>query len=135
MIVGPSGSGKSVLLNTLEAHFLKYPNSNVFIFDKAGSSRALTYAVGGHFYNLAAEGASDLSFQPLARIDDPDECKWAKDWILSYLTSKNMTITPVEDNYVWNALQSMQRFGKKQRTMSIFTEWYSPKISARPCVH
>ncbi|MEF2772963.1 MAG: conjugal transfer protein TrbE [Megasphaera massiliensis] len=122
MIVGPSGSGKSVLLNTLEAHFLKYPNSNVFIFDKAGSSRALTYAVGGHFYNLAAEGASDLSFQPLARIDDPDECKWAKDWILSYLTSKNMTITPVEDNYVWNALQSMQRFGKKQRTMSIFTE-------------
>lgn len=122
MIVGPSGSGKSVLLNTLEAHFMKYPNANVYIFDKAASSRALTYALGGHFYNLAAEGSSELSFQPLARIDDVEERKWAKDWILAYLISKNMTITPVEDNYVWNALQSMQKFGEKQRTMTIFCE-------------
>lgn len=88
MIVGPSGAGKSVLLNTMEAHFLKYPNSNVFIFDKGASSRCLTYGVG-NFYNLAAEGSKDLSFQPLAKIDDPDEMKWAKEWILSYLEAKS----------------------------------------------
>ena len=100
MVVGPSGTGKSVLLNTMEAHFLKYKNTKVFIFDKAASSRATTLAVGGSFYNLAAEGTGELSFQPLAQVDDDNEIKWAKEWILAYLRQQNMTVTPIHDNYV-----------------------------------
>lgn len=122
MICGPSGSGKSVLLNTMEVHFLKYPDSNVFIFDKAASSRALTLAVGGNFYNIAAEGQGELSFQPLAEIDDELEIKWAKEWILAYLAQKNVTITPAKDNFVWKALCSLREFPKEQRTLSTFCE-------------
>jgi len=122
MICGPSGSGKSVLLNTLEAHFLKYPDSNVFIFDKAASSRALTLAVGGNFYNIAAEGAGELSFQPLARIDDEQEIKWSKEWILAYLKQKNIEITPAKDNFVWKALRSLKEFPEEQRSISTFCE-------------
>lgn len=121
MIVGPSGSGKSVLLNTIEAHFLKYPDSNVFVFDKSASSRALTYAVGGNYYNLAAEGSKDLSFQPFAHIDDENEIKWAKEWILSYLREKGMKITPIEDNFVWKALLSLREFAPELRTISTFS--------------
>lgn len=120
MIVGPSGAGKSVLLNTMEAHFLKYPNSNVFIFDKGASSRCLTYGVGGNFYNLAAEGSKDLSFQPLAKIDDPDEMKWAKEWILSYLEAKGLKLTPEIDNAVWNGLISTRNSRVSLRTISQF---------------
>jgi type IV secretion/conjugal transfer VirB4 family ATPase len=120
MICGPSGSGKSVLLNTLEAHFLKYPDAKVFIFDKAASSRALTIAVGGNFYNLAAEGGSELSFQPLARITEPTEIKWAKEWILAYLKSQNLSVTPKIDNHVWEALKSLATMPPEQRTLSVF---------------
>lgn len=120
MIVGPSGAGKSVLLNTMEAHFTKYPNSNVFIFDKGASSRCLTLGVGGNFYNLAAEGSKELSFQPLANIDDPDEMKWAKEWILAYLESKGVRITPEIDNAVWNGLISTRNSRKNLRTISQF---------------
>ncbi len=122
LIVGPSGSGKSVLLNTLEAHFMKYKDSNVFIFDKAASSRALTYAVGGHFYNLAAEGMKDLSFQPLAHINDEKEIKWAKEWIIAYLSQKNLTITPEIEIYVWNALKSLSVMPPNQRTITVFNQ-------------
>ncbi len=122
MIVGPSGSGKSVLLNTLEAHFLKYPNSNIFIFDKAASSRCLTYAVSGNFYNLAAEDTGELSFQPLAHIDEESELNWAKEWLLSYLKSKNLVITPQHETYVWNALKSLQSMPQPQRTLSIYVD-------------
>ena len=122
LICGPSGSGKSVLLNTLEAHFLKYPDSNVFIFDKAASSRALTLAVGGNFYNIAAESEGELSFQPLARIDDEQEIKWAKEWILAYLKQKNIEITPAKDNFVWKALRSLKEFPEEQRSISTFCE-------------
>ena len=43
----------------------KYPNSQVFIFDKGGSARILTYAVGGTFFDL---GVDNLTFQPLRGI-------------------------------------------------------------------
>ena len=122
MICGPSGAGKSVLLNTLEAHFLKYPDSNIFIFDKAASSRALTMAVGGNFYNIAAEGTGELSFQPLACIEDENEIKWAKEWLLAYLSQKNVAITPSKDNFVWKALLSLREFPVEQRTISTFCQ-------------
>ena len=123
MIVGPSGSGKSVLLNTIETHFLKYPNSNVFIFDKAASSRALTLAVGGNFYNLAAEGGSELSFQPLAHIDDKDEMIWAKEWICTYLRTTNMKVDNHIQEAVWQGLVSMREMSKnkEQLTMTLFS--------------
>ena len=37
----------------------------MFIFDKGGSARILTYAVGGTFFDL---GTDNLSFQPLRNI-------------------------------------------------------------------
>ena len=122
MIVGPSGSGKSVLLNTIEAHFLKYPQSQVFIFDKSASSRALTYAVGGNFYNLAAEDNGQLSFQPLANVEDDVEIIWCKQWLLSYLRQQNVQIGPKEDAYVWQALLSMRTFDKSLHTISNFCD-------------
>ena len=122
MVVGRSGSGKSVLLNTLEAHFLKYPNANVFIFDKAASSRALTLGIGGNFYNIAAEGETELSFQPLAHVDDEQEKKWARGWILAYLQQKNMTIDALTEDLVWKALVSLATFPEEQRTITVFCE-------------
>lgn len=122
MVVGPTGAGKSVLLNTIEAHFLKYPNSQVFIFDKAASSRALTLAMGGNFYNLAAEGAGELSFQPLANVEDDNEARWARAWVIDFLKSKNIQMGPKEERDVWDAILSLRSFDKNQRTITRFCE-------------
>lgn len=122
MVVGPSGAGKSVLLNTLEAHFMKYKDANVFIFDKSMSSRAITLAVGGNFYDLANEEHSNgLSFQPFANIDDSTEIKWAKEWIISYLKGRNVNITPATDSAIWKALNSLKIMSKEERTISNFS--------------
>lgn len=122
MVVGPTGAGKSVFLNTIEAHFLKYPNSQVFIFDKAASSRALTLAVGGNFYNLAAEGSGELSFQPLAGIDDDNEARWARSWVIDFLKSKNIVMGPKEERAVWDAVMALRDFSVEQRTITRFCE-------------
>ena len=121
MVVGPSGAGKSVFLNTLEAHFMKYPEASVFIFDKAMSSRALTLAMGGNFYNIAAEGEDELSFQPLADIEDENEMRWARQWILSYVKMKNVEVGPNEEKLVWEALKSLVQFPKDKRTITTYT--------------
>ena len=64
-IIGPTGAGKSTALGLINAQYKKYPNSKVFIFDKGGSARILTYAVGGTFFDL---GVDNLTFQPLRGI-------------------------------------------------------------------
>ena len=64
-IIGPTGAGKSTALGLVNAQYKKYPNSQVFIFDKGGSARILTYAVGGTFFDL---GVDNLTFQPLRAI-------------------------------------------------------------------
>lgn len=64
-IVGPTGAGKSTALGLITAQYKKYPDSQVFIFDKGGSARILTYAIGGTFFDL---GVDNLTFQPLRSI-------------------------------------------------------------------
>ena len=108
MVVGPTGAGKSVLLNTIEAYFTKYPGARLFIFDKSASSRAITAAVGGNFYNLGQE-KDELSFQPLAGIDEEEERTWAAEWINNYLRMENYPVGPASKDLVWKALCSLRR--------------------------
>ena len=67
LIVGPTGSGKSVLLATLALQFRRYAGSQVTIFDKGLSARAAVLAMGGDHHVLGESDA--LAFQPLRNID------------------------------------------------------------------
>jgi type IV secretion system protein VirB4 len=120
MIVGPTGTGKSVLLNALEAYAMKYPGARNFIFDKSASSRAITAAVGGNFYNLGLE-EDELSFQPLGRVDNEVERSWAAEWVNSYLKLENYPVDPASKEKVWKALCSIAGLPVEQRTMSVFS--------------
>lgn len=119
MIVGPTGSGKDVLMATLQAQFLRYQGAQIYIFDKGGSSRALTAGIGGDFYDLGAD-ANSLSFQPLAGIDKEAERTWATEWIVEILRQENLAITPVVKANVWSALNSLASAPVEQRTISGF---------------
>ena len=80
LIIGPTGAGKSTLLRALESAWLRYPNAQVYTFDKNKSSLILTKAVGGEFYDLGSD-ESGLAFQPLADVDQAAEASWALEWI------------------------------------------------------
>lgn len=116
MVVGPTGSGKSVLLSLLEAQFPRYKDAQVYIFDKGGSSRALTAGVGGEFYDLGEEGG--LAFQPLANIDNELERSWATEWVLDLFRQENVQITPSVKAETWAALSSLSTAPREQRTIS-----------------
>lgn len=116
-IIGPTGAGKSVLLNCIEAQFRKYKNAKVFIFDKGESSRVLTEAVGGNFYDVAKE-TSTLSFQPLAYIDKTPEFLWAMEWLIDFITSQNVVVTPELRKKLHQALEYMQNREPQYRTLT-----------------
>ncbi|WP_119344321.1 conjugal transfer protein TrbE [Facilibium subflavum] len=118
MILGPTGAGKSVLLNVMAAQFLRYKNAQVFIFDKGASFFALTQGVKGHFYEVGDVGRGGLVFQPLAEIDQNSERVWAHDWILGLLENEKVEITPEVKETVWLALSNLAETPKEQRTLT-----------------
>lgn len=61
--------------------WLRYPEAQVFYFDKGASSRASTLLTGGQFYVLGGDQSELASFQPLAQIDAPDDRAWAQEWV------------------------------------------------------
>jgi type IV secretion/conjugal transfer VirB4 family ATPase len=121
MIVGPTGAGKSVLLATLAAQFRRYPEAQVYFFDKGGSCRALTAGVQGDFYDLENEAGATLSFQPLARIDAERERVWAAEWIYDWLRGEHLEIRPDTKKTVWTALTALAAAPREQRTITGLT--------------
>lgn len=121
LVVGPTGSGKSVLLAFMALQFRRYRGAQVFAFDHGGSIRAATLAVGGEWHDLGGAlggDAAPLSLQPLARIDEADERAWASDWLGAILAREGFAITPEVKEYLWTALGSLADAPVAQRTLT-----------------
>ena len=122
LVVGPTGSGKSVLLALMALQFRRYEHAQIFAFDFGGSIRAAALAMGGDWHDLGGgltEGAdSSVSLQPLARIHDTYERAWAADWIVAILKRESVPITPEAKEHIWTALTSLSTAPIEERTIT-----------------
>ncbi|NNF87574.1 MAG: hypothetical protein HKM97_03535, partial [Acidimicrobiia bacterium] len=116
LVVGPTGSGKSTLLGLIQAQWFRYPDAQVFAFDKGHSAMPLTLAAGGHHYDIAAEEVDRLSFYPLAGIDDPRERAWAAEWLETLFDLQGLTVTPAHRSALHRALELLA--GSPSRTLT-----------------
>jgi type IV secretion system protein TrbE len=128
LIVGPTGAGKSVLLALLALQFRRYPNAQIFIFDKGFSARAAVLAMGGAHHALgsgdgknSSDGANTgaaLAFQPLRHIDRDDTRAWAMDWLAGLLAHEKVSVTPEIKETLWSALISLASAPANERTLT-----------------
>lgn len=123
LIVGPTGAGKSVLLALLALQFRRYPDSQVYIFDKGYSARAAVLAMGGAHHALGlggedGEGGRAIAFQPLRDIDRADERAWAAEWIGALLAHETVLVTPEVKEAVWSALTNLATAPVEERTLT-----------------
>ena len=125
LVVGPTGSGKSVLLACMALQFRRYERSQVFAFDFGGSIRTAALAMGGDWHDLGGDltegDAFSVSLQPLARIHDVPERAWAADWIVGILTRESIAITPDVKEHLWTALTSLASAPVEERTITGLT--------------
>ncbi len=80
MVIGPPGAGKSTLLGLIMMQHFRYPNAQVFCFDKGNSAFVAAHACGGSHYEIGGDNAG-LAFCPLAELDTPADRAWAKEYI------------------------------------------------------
>jgi type IV secretion system protein VirB4 len=124
LVVGPTGAGKSVLLALMAMQFRRYPDAQVYMFDKGWSARAAVLAMGGVHHPLGArprEAGGALAFQPLERIHQPAQRSWAAEWIAALLASEKVVVTPEVKDAVWSALGSLASAPREERTLTGLT--------------
>ena len=120
LVVGPTGAGKSVLLAMIALQFRRYPDAQVYIFDKGMSARAAVLAMGGayHALGLGADTGETIAFQPLRDIDVPATRAWALEWIVALLAHERVVVTPDVKETVWSALGSLSTAPEEERTLT-----------------
>ena len=121
LVVGPTGSGKSVLLALMALQFRRYAGAQVFAFDFGGSIRCATLAMDGDWQDLAGALSEDegaVQLQPLARIDLAQERAWAQDWLAGLLAREGVAIDPVARDHLWSALTSLASAPAEERTLT-----------------
>lgn len=115
-IFGPTGSGKSILLGLIATQFFRYPDAQVFVFEKGRSQYALAKACGADHYEI--QGDSAIALCPLGRINESAEKGWACEWMEDLLVLQGVTVTPDMRNHIAQAIQTLAT--SRRRTLSDF---------------
>ncbi|MCL2713233.1 MAG: conjugal transfer protein TrbE [Alphaproteobacteria bacterium] len=129
LIVGPTGSGKSVLLALMALQFRRYEGAQIFAFDFGGSIRAAALSMGGDWHDLGGQlsaledpdgspGAAPVRLQPLRNIHHTSERAWAADWVLALLEREGITTSPEVREHLWTALTSLSSAPEEERSLT-----------------
>ena len=118
LVLGKTGSGKSVLLAMLAAQFRRYANAQVFAFDVGYSMWGLAAAIGAPHYDFAAARVDALRLQPLGGVDEPAERAWAAEWLECLVSLQGTAITPPLRQRIRHAVELLARNERMHRTLS-----------------
>jgi type IV secretion/conjugal transfer VirB4 family ATPase len=122
LVAGPTGAGKSTLVNLIVAQFFRYPRAQAFVFDLGYSGYVLAQAAGAsHFAIRAGAGEEATALQPLARVDDPGELAAAAEWLELLLALQGgVAVGPAARTEIVAALRQLAGESREHRTLGNF---------------
>lgn len=128
LILGPTGAGKSVLVNLLVHQFLRYEDAQVLAIDKGLSLFASTLAAGGCHYALSPdpEASDSHRFAPLSSLETAADRLAASGWLQELLRLQGLSVTPETVAQVNRALELLAT--APSRALSTFAS----KVQSRP---
>ena len=118
LVIGSTGAGKSVLVNTIIAQWQRYEGAQVFLFDLGYSGYLLARATGATHYNIAAGRNDVVRFQPLRRVHDPTERSWAAEWLEVLFSLQGVDVTPALRSKIDRALELVAQNEVGNRTLT-----------------
>lgn len=114
MIVGPTGAGKTVLMNFLCAQAQKF-NCRMFFFDKDRGAEIFIRALGGKYSIMDA--GRESGFNPLLLEDTNENRAFLVDFIRSLVTVNDEKVTAEDMARISEAIDGNFKLPKNQRRL------------------
>lgn len=122
-VIGPTGTGKTVLLTFLLAQAQKL-NPKAVYFDKDRGAEIFIRAIGGDYTVVQAGKPTGLN--PLSLPDTPENRSFLREWIRVLATSENNTaLTPQELDIIADAINANYETKPKNRRLAYLAELLS----------
>ncbi len=115
-VVGPSRSGKSVLVNFLLSQFRRYPGARVLIFDKDRSAKIPTLLQGGTYIDPARD--ETVFCNPLIALNRKSGRVWLRGWLERVLTHRAYVWSSGDDVFLSEALDALEILLPEHRHLS-----------------
>ena len=114
-VIGPTGSGKTVLLNFLCAQSIKF-KPRIFFFDKDNGAEIFIRAINGQYSIIEPQRKSNLN--PLQLDDTPENRRFLQDWLETLVTIQgDIKLSPEEISVVSQAVQGNFKLKKEDRVL------------------
>ncbi len=115
MIIGPTGAGKTVLMNFLCAQAQKF-RPRMFFFDKDHGAEIFIRAIGGNYSVLDPSERS--AFNPLHLEENPANKSFLFEWFAGLVIGNEIRqVTPEESSTIAQAVDGIYRLPKEQRVL------------------
>ncbi|MBU2722797.1 VirB4 family type IV secretion system protein [Acidithiobacillus ferridurans] len=129
LIVGPSRSGKSAMVNFLISQWMKYQNARIFVFDKDHSNWITTLMLNGDYLGLAEPGG--LSMNPVKTLKTEQDWAWFTQWADYILSVRDGPLTTDEGTELANAVQRLKAIPEDLRDLPILGDHFFGPLAAK----
>lgn len=113
-IIGPTGAGKTVLMNFLTAQSQKY-HLRTFLFDKDRGSEIFVRALRGKYTHI--QPGEKCHFNPLHLPDTMENRNFLAEWIRSMVSVHDETVTAEDSARIAEAIAGNFKLDKKDRRL------------------
>lgn len=115
MIIGPTGAGKTVLMNFLCAQAMKF-RPRMFFFDKDKGAEIFIRGLGGRYTII--EPRTPCNFNPLQLNDTPDNRTFLSDWLKELVSVNGEKVSAENIAHINDAISGNYKLEKKDRKLS-----------------
>ena len=113
-IIGPTGAGKTVLLNFLCAQAQKF-NCRIFFFDKDRGAEIFMRAINGKY--TVIEPGEQCNFNPLQLPDTPENRTFLGEWLHTLVTVHDEPFMADDMDRINEAVAGNYKLAKKDRML------------------
>ncbi len=130
-IIGPFGSGKTVMLNFLCCQARKY-DCRLFFFDKERGSEVFIRAIGGEYHKLVIDSkAGKLTMNPLLLADSDQTRGFLAEWLWSMLTSSGEYLDEEEFAVLHEAVAHCAEMPEEQKRLTTIAHFFQQQGASR----